>query len=167
MKKLYVEKQVMKDVSGVMVEEGSGFNYKSKLLVVSVISKKNGVVSQLIACNTGITIILDQFNLAGGVRVTEYHSGGTVTYVTDVSMFGMTLNGDLFTTKKEKVTEFLELEVGDLLTIGLRRNKKPKDISVSFIGQDGSALATDYNGKSYFINRNDRDQLKSLKLKLM
>ncbi|UKM62836.1 hypothetical protein P19_0348 [Aeromonas phage P19] len=167
MKKLHVEKQVMKDVEGVVVEEGSGFNHKSKRLVVSVINKKNGVVSQLIACVTGLTVILDQFNILGGVRVTEHHSSGTVTYVTDVSEFGMTLNGDLFTTKKEKVTEFKELEVGDLLTIGLRRNKNPKDISVSFIGLDGSALATDYNGKSYFINRNDQDQLKSLKLKLM
>ena len=167
MKKLYVEKRVTKDVEGVVIEEGSGFNYKSKRLVVSVINKNNGVVSQLIACITGLTIILDQFNLSGGVRVTEYHSGGTVTYETDVSEFGMTLNGNLFTIKKEKVSEFRELEVGDMLTIGLRRNRNPKDISVSFIGQDGSAFATDYKGKSYFINRNDRDQLKSLKLKLM
>lgn len=83
-------------------------------------------------------------------------------------MFGMTLlNGDLFTKKQEKVTEFRQLQIGDVLTIGVRRNKNPKDISVSFIGQDGSAFATDCNGKSYFINRNDRDQLKSLKLKLM
>lgn len=39
MKKLYVEKSVMKEVQGSMVEEGCGFNYKSTRLVVSVIKK--------------------------------------------------------------------------------------------------------------------------------
>lgn len=120
------------------------------------------------------TIFLSEMKSSGYVFVTihrsEFGDDDIHKFADNLSSFGLVAkisdNDKFVVGKNTKVTEmkFAPVEVGDILYPSTR----DYGVTVKFVSKDGSLVAWDGDkNESYYVNRNDRDQLKSLNLKLL
>lgn len=121
------------------------------------------------------TMILTLIKSCGDVSVSlhrgESNDGESEAWVDNLSSFGLVtkvidVDGGFIVGKNTKVKEmkFAPVEVGDVLYTTTRHY----GVTVQFVSKDGSLVAWDGDkNESYYVNRNDRDQIRSLNLKLL